>query len=154
MVDEVSSGVVTFRSNNEQQVEVLLLNHGSHLSHPKGHVINGETLQKTALRELKEETNLDLLVISLDPVYFIEYVFNQGTKNIYKQVHYFAGIIKSKQEVKLSNEHKSYDWLSLRGGLTTLTYQGDRNSLKKAIEWLKSDNSTPLFMARNLALLR
>jgi 8-oxo-dGTP pyrophosphatase MutT (NUDIX family) len=153
-IEEISSGIVCFRRTQDQKIEVLLLNHGKHVSHPKGHVEKKESLQQTAIRELKEETNLELLIISIDPIVRIEYDFRRNNTQVNKQVHYFAGFVKPKQHVLLSDEHLSYEWSSLRGGIAKLTYANDKYALRLARKWIKSDYETPIIMARNLALLR
>ena len=61
MKREKSCGAVVYRYNNEV-LEVLLIRHrfGGHWSFPKGHVEEGENEFQTALREVKEETNLSI----------------------------------------------------------------------------------------------
>ena len=57
---EKSCGCIVL--NNEQ---VLLVKHNKgHWDFPKGHVEEGETEKQTALREVKEETNIDVQIIS------------------------------------------------------------------------------------------
>ena len=61
MKREKSCGAVVYRYNNDV-LEVLLIRHrfGGHWSFPKGHVEEGENEFQTALREVKEETNLSI----------------------------------------------------------------------------------------------
>ena len=48
---EFSAGFVVFYKKNliDDKCELLLLDHGSHISHPKGHIEKGETKIQTAL---------------------------------------------------------------------------------------------------------
>jgi len=54
---------------------------------PKGTPDVGETLEETALREVTEETGLEVRILA--PVGPVEYVFVQRGVRIHKTVHYF-----------------------------------------------------------------
>lgn len=54
---------------------------------PKGTPIAGETREETALREVAEETGLDVRILA--PVGDVRYWFIQGGRRIHKTVHYF-----------------------------------------------------------------
>jgi len=54
---------------------------------PKGTPDPGETREETALREVAEETGLEVSI--LEPLRAIEYVFVQDGTRIRKTVHYF-----------------------------------------------------------------
>ncbi|HZJ90149.1 MAG TPA: NUDIX domain-containing protein [Oscillospiraceae bacterium] len=61
---ERSCGAIVFREINEE-LRVLLVQHGaSHWSFPKGHVESGESDCETAIREVKEETGIDIEITS------------------------------------------------------------------------------------------
>ena len=61
MIREKSCGALVYRKKQDR-LELLLIRHknGGHWSFPKGHVETGETEPQTALREIKEETGLDV----------------------------------------------------------------------------------------------
>ncbi len=54
---------------------------------PKGTPDAGETLEETALREVHEETGLEVRITG--PLDSIEYTFSQSGARIHKTVHYF-----------------------------------------------------------------
>jgi 8-oxo-dGTP pyrophosphatase MutT (NUDIX family) len=54
---------------------------------PKGTPDPGETLEETALREVTEETGLEVRIV--EPLSSIEYAFVQNGTRIRKTVHYF-----------------------------------------------------------------
>ena len=57
---EKSCGAVIFDGDKVLVIQQVK----GHWGFPKGHVENGETEIETALREIKEETNLDVEIIS------------------------------------------------------------------------------------------
>ena len=62
MKREKSCGALVYRVTPNGQKELLFIKHrhGTHWSFPKGHMEEGETEVQTALREVKEETGLDI----------------------------------------------------------------------------------------------
>jgi 8-oxo-dGTP pyrophosphatase MutT (NUDIX family) len=54
---------------------------------PKGTPDPGETIEQTALREVQEETGLEVRIVA--PLPSIEYAFVQDGTRIHKTVHYF-----------------------------------------------------------------
>ena len=61
MSKEKSCGAVVINDSNEI---LLVKTVKGFFGFPKGHVENGETEQETAIREVKEETNIDIEIIS------------------------------------------------------------------------------------------
>ena len=59
---EKSCGALVYRITQNGQKELLFIKHrhGTHWSFPKGHMEEGENEVQTALREVKEETGLDI----------------------------------------------------------------------------------------------
>ena len=72
-IPEYTAGGITFRRLANGKIEFLLMqDHRSRWTIPKGHVESGETLEQTALREMQEEAGLTKLKIvdRLDKVHF------------------------------------------------------------------------------------
>ncbi len=83
--DQFSAGGVLVRGD-----EVLLIspNGGDHWQLPKGHIEPGETLEETAVREVREETGVTGRVIAGLPE--IDFWFIQrGTTHVHKRVYLF-----------------------------------------------------------------
>ena len=66
MKKEKSCGAVVYKIINNQIFFLIEKMQRGHFSIPKGHVENNETEIETALREIKEETNLDVLEDDLE----------------------------------------------------------------------------------------
>ena len=130
---EKSCGVVLFNSD-----KFLLLQHinedsgvGGHWDFPKGHVELGEEEIDTALRELKEETDIEDVDIIPSFKQFISYNISKGTLSVSKKVIFFLAETKV-WDVSLSSEHQNFIWLNFEEAIERLTYDNAKNILKEA----------------------
>ncbi|MCI4464718.1 MAG: NUDIX domain-containing protein [Thermoproteus sp.] len=132
---EVSAGAVVFYDGGGEVEYLLLLYPGGHWDFPKGNIEAGETPERTALREIKEETGLD---VELVPGFKeeIEYFYYRERRRIKKRVIYFLARARSK-DVKLSWEHKGYVWLPFGQALARITFENSREVLAKAHRFLR-----------------
>jgi len=129
----VSSGGVIFRVV-DGRFEVALISRGRIWGLPKGLIEEGETVEETALREVKEETGLDGETVGKIGV--INYDFFRG-KRYFKTVHFFLlkYICGSVRHHDL--EADKVKWFSISEALEILTYINEKRILKKAEEMLK-----------------
>ena len=134
MKREKSCGAVIFQPG--KQTEYLLLHYPSgHWDFVKGNVEKDETEKETAVREAKEETGLNVKIISGFKEK-ISYFYRAG-ELINKEVIFFLAEADSKS-VKLSFEHKGFKWLPFEGACGQITYENSKQVLKKADTFLKS----------------
>ena len=98
---------------------------------PKGHVDGHEIDLETAYRELKEETGLT--DIEPDPHFVVEiaYRVKKGAQPLWKTVVYFRATLHS-GEVRLSDEHIGFAWLTLPEALARISFDSLRDVLRKA----------------------
>ncbi len=87
MKQEKSCGCIVVKDDKV----LLIKNEAGNWLLPKGHVEKGESEQETAVRETKEETNIDVEIIS-DNRYVITY---QSKEDYMKEVVYFIAKPKS-----------------------------------------------------------
>jgi bis(5'-nucleosidyl)-tetraphosphatase len=121
MKKESSAGAVIFFQKGKKR-EYLLLNYlGGHWGFPKGHIELNENPIKTAIREIKEETGLDVKII---PGFErkITYSFRRKGEFVIKDVVFYLARAKS-QIVRLSKEHKGYVWLPYKDAYNLITYE-------------------------------
>lgn len=105
-----------------------------HWGFPKGHVENDETEVQTAIREIKEETNLDV-EINENYRYVEHYSPKEGVE---KDVIYFIAK-KIGGEIKLQEEEvKNICWLSYEDALERLTYDNSKELLQNV--WKEKNN--------------
>lgn len=129
MQTEKSCGAIVYRKFHGN-TEILLIKHvnSGHWSFPKGHMEYGENEVETALREIKEETNIDVI---LDPT-FRQIVSYSPKKDVQKEVVYFVAKAKSSELLAQVEEISDIRWVELDHALTLLTYENDRNVVNKA----------------------
>lgn len=124
MKKEKSCGAVIFNDMNE----VLLIKHiKGHWSFPKGHVEGNEQEIETALREIKEETNLDVIID--EKVRFI--ITYNPKENISKDVVYFKAKTLNDNVILQNEEVLEYKWISYEEAINLVTFDNDRTILEK-----------------------
>ena len=131
---EISGGVVAFSEEPDGR-KYLLLRHanGGHWSFPKGHLEEGESAREAAIRELEEETGLHPEDFLADFRERVHYSYRRKGERIEKAVVYFlASVEEGFDPVTLSDEHLGYGWYSFEEAEEKLTYDNDREILRKA----------------------
>lgn len=133
----VSSGGVIFRVVNGQ-FEVALISRRRVWCLPKGLIEKGETTEKTALREVREETGLEGEIV--EKIGEINYNFFRG-KRILKIVHFFLLKYVGGSVRDHDSEADRVKWFRISEALRVLTYVNERNVLRKTEEMLKQQSS-------------
>ena len=131
---ERSCGAVVYRRSHGN-TEILLIKHlrSGCWSFPKGHIEEGETETQTAVREIKEETNID---ISIDDPSFRETVVFSPRRDTRKEVVYFIGRAVSMDAVPQEDEISDIRWVEIGAAPSKLTYDNDRLIVNKARAYL------------------
>lgn len=133
MRKEFSAGaVIYYRNEQDGSLEYLILHYGtSHWDFPKGKLEAGESDAEAALREIEEETGLQ---VSFDPEFEhkLYYKFRgRDGELVNKQVTFFTAQALS-QVVTLSIEHTDSKWVSYEDARQLLTYDNAVNLLDMA----------------------
>jgi len=135
MREQKSAGIVLFRNDSDKN-EFLLLNYPQgHWDFIKGKMEKNETPHETALRETKEETGISNIEFIDGFEENIEYDFKFKREDVHKKVIFFIAKTDTKK-IRLSHEHNDYLWLGYNDALKKTTYQGSKNVLIKANEFL------------------
>lgn len=121
---EKSCGALVFNKDGN-----VLIIHSvmGHYDIPKGHVESDETDFQTAIREIKEETGVDVKINENVKPYKVTYTMKNG---ITKDVYYYladalSGNIKAQEE-----EVSSAKFISLKDALNILTFDNTKNTVK------------------------
>ena len=150
-----SAGAVVFYRNPSGKIEYLLLKHSEHYwNFPKGGIEKGEGEIQAAKREIFEETALKDVKF-LPGFRVVEKYFYHAPKDfpkkeyrdkpVFKIVSFYLAESKTK-DVKISYEHKGFDWLSLKETLSLFrkrkSYHQSREIIKKANSYLFTKKKT------------
>ncbi len=127
---------------NEKSCGCIIINNGRVLlvqqkkgswGFPKGHVEFNETEIQTAIREVKEETNLDVKIYKKRR-YTEKYFTYKGRT---KQVVYFVAKQTGGFEKKQDSEIKSMKWLNFEDAFQKITYPNTKKIFGKVLMDLK-----------------
>ena len=135
MAIEITSGAVVYRKN-KGQIGYLLLesqNKGHFWGFPKGHVEGNETLEETAKREIKEETQLVLPIDTSFHVY-TEYDLPNGNR---KQMTLYTADLTQSEDIHLQAEEiKNCGWFNYADARERLTYDNLKQLLDQVNDHL------------------
>ena len=97
---------------------------------PKGTPNPHETLEETALREVAEETGLEVRL--LEPLDAIEYTFVQGGTRVHKTVHYWLMEPVGGDLERHDHEFDEVRWVSFVEAPALLTFDTERALVERA----------------------
>ena len=126
---EKSCGAIIFRKENNIIETLLIRMIGGHWSYPKGHVEKDETEVETALREIKEETNLEVIIDTR----FREITTYSPKPDVLKDVIYFIGFAKTTNVLVQETEVSEYMWIDVNNAINYITFDEDKKIFKKAL---------------------
>ena len=127
---------------NTMSVEVALVgrSHSGMWALPKGTPETGETLEQVAVREVQEETGLEVRLIAY--IGNISYSFIHDNIRFQKQVRHFLFEAIGGDTSLHDAEYDRVEWFSIPEALRRLTYQNEVNILSQAEDilnrWLQT----------------
>ena len=130
----VAGGVICKKGKNGETMVLLIQRSRNdhwplHWEFPRGKCDKpiGEPPDKCALREIKEETGLDVKIVKFLNKYI--YLADKGTR---KSICYnFLCVMKDPdQKIKLSNEHEAYRWITQLGEADLMVLPDQRKTLE------------------------
>ncbi len=135
MKHEFSYGAVVYRIKDG--IVYYLVEHMTlgHTSLPKGHIEEGETPYECALREIKEETNLD---VDLNTS-FRRTITYTSIGGVEKDVTFYLATPKEKEaEVLVPQlcEVQNLEWLDFEHALEVITHDTDKGVLRQANDYI------------------
>ncbi len=133
MLNEKSAGAVVYSPG--KSIEYLLLL-STYWGFPKGMIESGEDERGAAVREVREETGLQVALLEgfreAD-----EYWYRRNGERVHKQAIFFLGEAKTR-EAKISWEHEDMAWMTYEQAMEKLKFASLRNLLTKANEFLRN----------------
>jgi 8-oxo-dGTP pyrophosphatase MutT (NUDIX family) len=98
---------------------------------PKGTPNDGESVDETALREVAEETGLEVRIVA--PVGAIEYFFTQSGERIHKTVHYFLMEATGGSLDAHDHEFDEVRWMPIDEARRLMTFETERQIVEEAL---------------------
>ena len=132
---EKSCGAIVYKKEKDELKFLLVHQNNGHYSFPKGHVEKDETEIETALREIKEETNLDVQ-IDTNFRYVITYVLE--SKNVMKDAVYFVATPTSFDLKNQEGEITECIWSNYKKIMELLEFENIKEVFASAYEYIKS----------------
>jgi 8-oxo-dGTP pyrophosphatase MutT (NUDIX family) len=134
-VKATSAGGVVVRFGDGAEPEIVLGRRfrprdGVTWTLPKGTPVPGEAVEETALREVREETGLDVRIVN--PVGPIEYRFYQGGTRIHKTVHYFLMEATGGDLAAHDREFLEVRWMSWSEAARLMTFETERDIVEQS----------------------
>ena len=126
-----SGGVVISLRDGAPHVALIATRNKTRWGLPKGAVVEGETSEAAALREVREETGIEARIVRhLDT---IEYFFRAGDTLIQKRVDfYLLDYVAGELEPQLS-EVDDVEWVELTSSLKRASFDSERKLLEMAL---------------------
>ena len=138
MHHEKSCGaLVVRRDDTDGKQYLLMIRHkfGGHRSFPKGHMEAGETEYMTAVREVFEETAVQIRIDSK----FRETVHYNPMPGVSKEVVYFLTHTAQKDVKPREGEIAQVEWVPLEQVEESLTHENDKVVFRSAMKKLEAD---------------
>ncbi len=146
-VMNVAAGIIVKEGDNGETM-ILLIQRAAddhwplHYEFPRGKCDKGknEDVHKCALREIKEETGLDVIID--DFLGKFVYYADQGKR---KSIcyNYLCRLKNKNQKVKLSKEHEGYKWIMQAGEAELLVHPDQQRYIEKVLSIENPIKTTP-----------
>lgn len=128
----------------EKNIEFLLLKRAEHEKYNgiwqmvTGSIDNDEKAYQTAIREIKEETNL-----AIYKLWVVPHVnsFYSPERDVVCMVPVFVAEVDKNKEVKISYEHDEYKWVDKEEALKLLAWPGQRKAVQIIYEYFSQKTS-------------
>lgn len=142
--EEVSAGGIVFRRDGERTLYLLIRDSYHNWGFPKGHLEDGEAPEQAALREVGEETGLEVLEVRA-PIEVIDWEFRFRGRRIHKTCHFFLIETPDQRTSPLRAEGiTACRWASFEQAERLVAYENARAVLRQAQALLAAPNAAIL----------
>ena len=135
---EYSAGAVIYSYRNGSRRFLFLVREDGRLDLPKGKIEKKESAKEAAIREIREESGLS---VRLSPFfeYGVDYWYALKGEKVKKHVSMFIAKVSGTIKVKISWEHKGYEWLDYGSAMEKLPYEGWKALVAKANKYIDKE---------------
>lgn len=141
-LEQISAGGVVFRTHySTSEIAIVRIVPEMRWQLPKGIVDPGETIEQTALREVREEAGI--MAGLLSPIETIEYWFvaDRGGERVryHKFVHFFLMSYQSGDVADHDHEVDEARWVDIDTALSLLEFKSERDVVAKAAAMIANE---------------
>ena len=127
-MEEISAGAIVYTKIDNKIKYLISKDFHNNWGFPKGHLENNETKQEAAIREIKEEVGVDVILdTSFEEI--LEYVMPNGIK---KKSIYFIAYFENQIPTKQLEEVQEIKILEYEEALNLLTFDNMKQVLINA----------------------
>ncbi|MEZ0324241.1 MAG: NUDIX hydrolase [Hydrogenothermaceae bacterium] len=130
---EFSAGGVVYKKEGDK-IYILLIKNKDRYGFPKGNIERTEKKEDAALREVKEETGVDVNI--KDYLGNVEYWYRSGTDTIHKFVYYYLMEYKGGEVKPQKEEIDSAEFVELEKVNELLSFDKDKKVFELAVKKL------------------
>jgi 8-oxo-dGTP pyrophosphatase MutT (NUDIX family) len=141
---QVSSGGVVYRQTKDTiDIVIIAVGEKRRWQLPKGLVNRGENPNQTALREVREETGIDSILLDLIDKIEYWYYGQSGSKRIrfHKVVHFYLLKFQSGNTEDHDQEVEEARWVEIDEAQTLLAFKSEKEIVAKAKETIQASLS-------------
>jgi 8-oxo-dGTP pyrophosphatase MutT (NUDIX family) len=133
----VSAGGIVYR-RDDGRTDIVICGRDSDgvWGLPKGTPEPGESLEETALREVSEETGLEVRIV--DKVGVVEYWFARSGTRYHKWVHHYLMEATGGDTNNHDVEYDRVEWRDSRAALRKLTFKNEADMVAKALKMIEA----------------
>ncbi len=137
---EKSCGAIVFTREHGEIKYVIVRSLEGYYGFPKGHVEDGETEQETAVREIKEETGLDVTLFEDFRTTDEYHVVLKDNREIRKHVVYFLAEFQNQDLHAQEQEISAIELMSYEKAMESFKFDRLKRLLQEAENYLKKEN--------------
>lgn len=135
-----AAGGVVYRRQGDSGLEVVLVARPRERlwALPKGKPNDGESIEETALREVGEETGLEVAIADGGRIGSIQYSYSHGSDGvrIEKVVHHYLMQPQGGDFSLHDGEYDLVEWFDAHEACKRMTFANERSIVERAIEAL------------------
>lgn len=133
MTTEIDGGAIVYRVVDNQPVYLLEKSATSDFwGFPKGHVEGSETLERAAIREIKEETGIDA---QIDTTFSIDAEYDMKNGH-HKVITFYTSEVNSDKVTLQPEEISDYVWAPYEEARNVITYDNLKQVLDKTNQYI------------------